>query len=420
MLWPLNAENHHFDIFSRQHLGGIFLKILCFIDYYIPGFKAGGAIRTISNMSGQLGSGYELLIVTRDRDLLDSSAYPNILINQWNSIGKSKVFYLGPKGFSFFEILHLLKETNYDILYLNSFFSPKMTLLPMAINLLGFSKICPIIIAPRGEFSISALSSKYIKKICYLYLCNKFFRRSNIMLQASSMSELKDIKRHLRIKKSYIAPDFSPPETTRVKLTNSKNKYVRSKQLHIIFISRITPIKNLNYLLLVLRKIKFNVTLSIYGPIVDKEHWDDCQKIIQTLPGNISIKYKGAINHKLVSKVFLLHDVFVFPTKSENFGHVIFESLSAGIPVIISDNTPWLSDNSGAIEVLSLKNKNDWVTAIGRWKNLDKKTLISKKLSATSYSMAYLKNRQDEIRVKNELMFKLMHRKYKNKTVKEL
>ena len=31
----------------------------------------------------------------------------------------------------------------------------------------------------------------------------------------------------------------------------------------------------------------------------------------------------------------------LMPTKGENFGHVIFESMSAGCPVIISDKTPW-------------------------------------------------------------------------------
>jgi glycosyltransferase involved in cell wall biosynthesis len=31
----------------------------------------------------------------------------------------------------------------------------------------------------------------------------------------------------------------------------------------------------------------------------------------------------------------------VLPTLGENFGHAIFESLAAGRPVLISDQTPW-------------------------------------------------------------------------------
>ena len=36
------------------------------------------------------------------------------------------------------------------------------------------------------------------------------------------------------------------------------------------------------------------------------------------------------------------YDAFVFPTWSENFGHVISEALFSGCPAIISDQTPWL------------------------------------------------------------------------------
>jgi glycosyltransferase involved in cell wall biosynthesis len=34
-------------------------------------------------------------------------------------------------------------------------------------------------------------------------------------------------------------------------------------------------------------------------------------------------------------------DLFLFPTRGESFGHVIHEALRAGLPVLISDQTPW-------------------------------------------------------------------------------
>ena len=40
-------------------------------------------------------------------------------------------------------------------------------------------------------------------------------------------------------------------------------------------------------------------------------------------------------------KYFGNNDFLILPTKGENFGHVIAESLSASLPVIISQNTPW-------------------------------------------------------------------------------
>jgi len=45
--------------------------------------------------------------------------------------------------------------------------------------------------------------------------------------------------------------------------------------------------------------------------------------------------------------------VYILPSKSENFGHAIFEALSAGRPVITSNNTPWknLKESKAGINV---------------------------------------------------------------------
>ena len=43
--------------------------------------------------------------------------------------------------------------------------------------------------------------------------------------------------------------------------------------------------------------------------------------------------------------MFSKYDAFIFPTLSENYGHVIVESLIVGTPVIISNNTPWTDVN---------------------------------------------------------------------------
>ena len=51
------------------------MRILTFVDYYLPGYKAGGPIRTIANMVSQLGGEFEFLIVTRERDFLDTVPY---------------------------------------------------------------------------------------------------------------------------------------------------------------------------------------------------------------------------------------------------------------------------------------------------------------------------------------------------------
>jgi glycosyltransferase involved in cell wall biosynthesis len=53
------------------------------------------------------------------------------------------------------------------------------------------------------------------------------------------------------------------------------------------------------------------------------------------------VRYEGEIEHERVRQVFAEHDLFLFPTLGENYGHVIFEALASGCPVLISDQTPW-------------------------------------------------------------------------------
>ena len=72
------------------------------------------------------------------------------------------------------------------------------------------------------------------------------------------------------------------------------------------------------------------ITFDIYGPKEDKRYWDLCKEIIDSLPKSIEVNYMGPIENENVNDMFQNYDLFFLPTKGENFGHVILESMSAG------------------------------------------------------------------------------------------
>ena len=97
--------------------------ILCFVEYYLPGYCSGGPVRSIVNFVDHLGDEFDIHIVTRDRDALDSEPYPNVQIDAWNKVGKAQVFYASNKTINIHGIANLISVTHHDVLYLNSFFA---------------------------------------------------------------------------------------------------------------------------------------------------------------------------------------------------------------------------------------------------------------------------------------------------------
>jgi glycosyltransferase involved in cell wall biosynthesis len=112
-------------------------------------------------------------------------------------------------------------------------------------------------------------------------------------------------------------------------------------KLNLISIGIISPMKNILLVLEALEKLEDEVQYDIYGPIKDEEYWDVCKEQIKKLPENITVQYHKEIEPQKVKEVLQTAHVFILPSRSENFGHAIYEALSSGRPVITSHHTPW-------------------------------------------------------------------------------
>ncbi len=318
-------------------------RILTFVSCYLPGYKSGGPIRTIANMVDHLGDEIEFFLITSDRDRTENTPYPSVKVNEFNMVGKASVFYASPDMMNFRQLGELIKRTPFDILYLNSFFNPRFTIIPLVLWKLKMISQKPVIIAPRGEFSEGALKLKWLKKRTYIAFAKATGLYKNVIWQASSEYEERDIRKWFGDSAVvHIAPDLTPANAGSVNQELYQNRRKKEKDfLKIIFLSRISPMKNLDGALRILEKVKGHVEMNIYGPVTDETYWAKCREIIDRMPDNVKVTYKGSVPHEEVPKVMAEHDLFFFPTHGENFGHVIHEALSVGTPVLISDQTPW-------------------------------------------------------------------------------
>ncbi|MBK5537024.1 glycosyltransferase [Pseudomonas sp. TH05] len=316
------------------------IRVLTFVGYYLPGYKAGGPLRTLANMAEHLDDSIEFWIITSDRDQGDVERYSSVNMDTWQKVGNTNVFYMRPEHRTVCKFADIISSTPHDVIYLNSYFDPVFTFKPLLGNYFIKSSRKPVILAPRGEFSKAALSIKKFRKAFFIKLMSFLYK--GLYFQASSIYEQEDILRALpwvREKNSIIAIDL-PAKLEPMKHTNSDIPK-DSVTLNIIFLSRISRMKNLNYALEVLKDVKSKILFDIYGPQEDSTYWEECEHIIKSLPGNIKASYKGNVFPEHVKSTFSRYDLFFLPSKGENYGHVIAESISVGTPVLLSDNTPW-------------------------------------------------------------------------------
>lgn len=310
--------------------------ILLFTGFYLPGFKGGGPIRTIANMVDQLGDEFNFALYTADRDLGDSAPYAAVQPNAWQRVGKADVFYASPERGWMLRLWKNIANFKGSTIHLNSFFAFRFSILP-----LFFWRIlkprATIILGPRGEFSEGALHLKKEKKKLFISVAKRIGIYKKVLWHASSDFEAADIRRVMgNDVKIHVAIDIASP-----KAEITLQERLPGAPLRIVFVSRISPMKNLLGAIEVLKKIKSQVIFDVYGPAEDENYWAACQEAAKLLPKNIRFQYFGALEPMQVPDKLAEYDLFFLPTLGENFGHVIAEALSSGLPVLISDATPW-------------------------------------------------------------------------------
>jgi len=311
-------------------------KILLFIDWFDPAFKAGGPIRSCVNFAMNEGDTYDIFIFTSDRDLGDDKPFKGIQSDQWLNYKKEiKVYYASAGSLKLKFIRSVIESIQPDFIYLNSVFSRAFTIYPLLLKRF-YGVNGTVVLSPRGMLKPSALNFKPVRKKLFLWLIKKFGVTRSVRFHATDGTEVFDVKKIFADNEVYQASNFSSDVQPQQEITNKQKG-----EIAILFLGRIHPIKNLDYLLNALMPLQGAVTLSIVGVLEQKEYWNYCTEIIKRLPPSCKVEYLGEIPHHLLAGVLAKHHIFALPTKGENFGHAIFDALIAGKPVLISDQTPW-------------------------------------------------------------------------------
>lgn len=246
-------------------------------------------------------------------------------------INKKKFLIVDKFNFSYkIEALH-----NYDIFHIFGGWTPFY----IKLNKLALRLKKKIIIHPSGFYEPWSLRQKQIKKTLAWHLYQKKLLLSADIIHCASESEEKNLLKLNSNFKTRVIPFGIEDEFI--------NKKINYKKINkkVLFFSRIHKKKGIYDLVKAWNEIgNKEWTLNI---VANKNDFNLLTKYISNKKLKINA-IKPFFNNKKKIHIFDNYDVLALPTKNENFGIVILESLSRGLPVLTSNLTPWniIQDNN--------------------------------------------------------------------------
>jgi glycosyltransferase involved in cell wall biosynthesis len=307
------------------------------IDWYLPGYRAGGPIQSASNLVQALGHEHQFSIITTDRDHGSAHPYEGLPADQWQPRPDgSQVYYFSPGQLTRERLFALLDEGGFDWLYVQSMYSQPFGRWPMQWHQQQTGKT-RLLLAPRGMLQAGAMRQGYWKKRLYLIMLRAWGLTRGVVFQATDPQERSDIHRYLG-KRAEVRLAGNLPRQHQLPWQPSPK--VPGK-VRWVFASRIHPKKNLPHLLRLMPHLQGEIELDLYGAVEGAAHEAELKALIAALPPGQQVRWQGAQPPAVLQAALGSYHFAVLPTYGENFGHAIFEGLLAGLPVIISDQTPW-------------------------------------------------------------------------------
>jgi glycosyltransferase involved in cell wall biosynthesis len=377
------------------------MRIFVCIESYFPGTLGGGPVRALVNLIDHLHAEHEFFIFTRNHDYLQAVPYSGIEPNVWQTQPKASVYYSDSQN-PVVALSDQIKCVQPDWIYLNGALPPfTRDLLRLRRKDQTIQKI-PTLLAPHGNLSPYALAHRRFRKQAWLVYAKVSGFYNDLIWHAASERETEQIHAvfgtHARIREVPMAPRRKAPSDNvplasdcnsdalgkktplldeegwtaqRVGVvpdsTTNKQPTNSNSTLRLVYFGRLSPEKNLEFAFRLLAKFaaKHPDQQVLYDLIGAGEarYEAKLRRLSGKLPSAIQVNFIGQLSPEdlqarlnkssaLKTQVVTLHSslstphssryhAMLMPSLTENFSYTVIESLLVGIPVLISDQTPW-------------------------------------------------------------------------------
>ena len=264
---------------------------------------------------------------------------------------------LGGESFMLWDFERHALDFKPDVIIAHSYRHPHTTKALKIAKKTG-SKVILVAHAPFGREETHSLFGNIAIKLYDLFIGKKSLSKFDKIITITKWENL--YLHNLGVKKEKISyiPNTIPEEFFKQKRSEEQNK--------ILFLGRISPIKELEVLISAFQKIENkNIKIEIVGPAEEK-YLERIKKLVKkkNLEKRVSFS-KPIYDTKEKIKKIDSSKLFVLPSKSEGMPQSLIEAM-ARQKIVIS------SDNQGAKEIVE-NNRNGFLFKVGNVQELTRK-----------------------------------------------
>jgi glycosyltransferase involved in cell wall biosynthesis len=208
------------------------------------------------------------------------------------------------------------------------------------------NKAARTVIAPHGVLDYWHVRKSRFKKA----FAGIFYEYKNLSscscLHATSDQEVKDF-RNFGLKNP-IARINNGVSALQLEARGNADKFrekhcIDDNRRLMLFLSRISPQKGLDMLLLALGSLRndFKDWVLVLGGIDYENYEPELRKMISDLQISDRVLFVGPLYGEEKDNAFAASEVFVLPSRSEGSPMIVLEAMAAGLPVMTTKAAPW-------------------------------------------------------------------------------
>jgi len=316
------------------------LKILQYIPVYAPAWKFGGPILSVSQLcEGLVNLGHEVEVFTSNAGLENQ---PELPLNKQIIRNGVKVTYFQQKpgmGIHCPGMEQAVQEraNEFDIIHITGVWQRTSG----AACKTAKSQGIPYVVSPRGALGPYSWRQKTVKKTAYYFLQESFNIRNAVAIHYTTQQELEECKWLKLPGQTFIIPnglDINFWQTA----TEKAKEWRKFQNFHeddfiILNVGRLHDKKGLDLLpeaLAPLKDLKWKMVFVGGDDDGTKSLLEDKFQAANILQ---KVTFIDRCEPKKLSIIYSAANLFVLPSRHENFGNVVVESLTCQCPVLISD-----------------------------------------------------------------------------------